>query len=122
MQLVKFVTSNITTNESVLLEWWNEYASEVLGGDDVIYTSLEEMAEMLGDSPEEFAKRVYFGNVESWYAPFFSFDGYANIVSHYDLFDTNSPFDLDALVAWAVETGHDGIAALVAQWEAEQGE
>lgn len=108
MRTVEIIKSKLKANTEELLAIWNEYTSEVQS-EDTIYTSLEELAGVLGDDAVTFGRRVHFGEVESWVAPYFALNAYGNIYSFGLLLGENSPIDLDELVTWLVDSNHEYI-------------
>ena len=79
----------------------NEHAS----GDDQVYTSIEEIAELVAtdDDPTKIARMVFFGNVQIWHDRYFCLDGYGNIVSFHSLTSDLSPVDLGLLAERIIE-------------------
>lgn len=108
------------TADQTLLAWWNEYDSQDLGG-WLILDSLEGWAEMLGDEPVEFAKRIYFGKVENWNDEYFWLNGYGNLESSNSLTSGDTPLDLGALAQWLIDEQPNYIEDWVNEWE-EQNE
>ena len=87
-------------DDTDVVELYNEYAS----ADDYVYTSIEEIADVLAtDDLTAIARMVFFGDVESWYDRYFCLDGYANIYSFGSLTDGRSPIDFDWLAAQIIE-------------------
>lgn len=80
---------------------WNEYASEN-NHDDYIYQSLDEIAEMY-ESPIEFARCVYFGDIQAWNDDYFCYNGYGNIVSFCGVNQVNSPIDWELLAEYVID-------------------
>lgn len=110
---------NKATDADLLL-WWNEYDSDIIGGGQIL-ESLEEWEEILSDGPLEFARRVYFGDVDNWYDNYFWLDGYANFKSSHSLTSDESPLDLDALAQWLIDDQPNYIQDWIDEWE-EQNE
>lgn len=79
-----------------IVELWNTYGDP----DSYIWNSLEEYADTMGDIGLELARKVFFGQVESWYDHIY-LDGYANFRSCSNL--ETSPIDLDLLAEWLEE-------------------
>ena len=83
----------------------NEYAS----ADDYVYTSIEDIADVIAtDDPTSLARMVFFGDVQSWNARYFSLDGYGNIYSFGSLTDARCPIDFDLLAEQIIENEQFG--------------
>lgn len=86
-------------DDTAVANVYNEYAA-----DDFIYRSIEEIADVFAtDDPTAIARMVFFGDVESWYARYFSLDGYGNIYSFGSLTDARCPVDFDSLAEQIIE-------------------
>lgn len=103
-------------DDNELLSWWNEYDSENAGGSQIL-TNLEEWAELLGDEPAQFARRVYFGDVKNWNDNYFWLNGYANFESCHSLTSDQSPISFNELAVWLIEENPNYIADWLDEWE-----
>lgn len=112
--IVNKLENEATDND--LLRWWNEYDSEN-NGDSQILESLEEWAEMLGDEPVEFARRVYFGDVQNWHDSYFWLNGYGNFESGNSLTSDKSPISFGDLASWLIEERQSYIQDWTDEWE-----
>lgn len=106
-------------NRGDVVAWWNEYVTEH-DMDSYIYTSLDELAEIMGDDSVSFARRIFFGDVDNWGDEYFTLNGYANIVSFNLLDDHHSPIDLSSLAEWMVENDHEQAEEWIAEVEDEE--
>ena len=91
-------------DDTAVIGLHNEYAP----ADDYVYTSIEDITDVFAaDNPTKtkIARMVFFGDVESWSARYFSLDGYGNIYSFGSLTDTRCPVDFDWLAAKIIEEG-----------------
>lgn len=104
------------TTDKTLFFWWNEYDSET-SGDNQILESLEEWAELLGEDPAQFARRVYFGDVQNWYDNYFWLNGYANFESCNSLTSDRSPISFGGLTEWLIEERPHYIEDWLDEWE-----
>lgn len=89
-------------DDTAVIELHNEHAS----ADDYVYTCIEDIADVFAtDDPTKtkIARMVFFGDVESWYARYFSLDGYGNIYSFDSLTDARSPIDFKLLAEQIIE-------------------
>ncbi len=90
--LVSFLQND--ADDTNVYNVYNEYAS----ADDYIYTSIEDIAELFAtDDPTSLARKVFFGNVESWHGCFFTLNGYGNIDGFSSLTDRLCPIDFKLL-------------------------
>lgn len=81
---------------------YNEHATP----DAYVYNSIEDIADVFAtDDPTKtrIARMVFFGDVESWYAHYFSLDGYGNIYSFGCLTDRRCPIDFGLLAVQIIE-------------------
>ena len=99
-KLINFLKNEVADYAVVAL--WNECASENYA-DDVIYESIEEISDLLGENAADFAKRVFYGNVKSWNASYFCLNGAGNIVGFWRLTDDDSLIDYSILAAWLID-------------------
>lgn len=99
-KLINFLKTEVADYD--VLSLWNEFTSENYA-DDVVYDSIEEIADLLDDSPIDFAKRVFYGDVKSWNASYFCLNGAGNIVGFYSLTDDDSPIDYSILSDWLID-------------------
>lgn len=122
MEKIEFIKKTLLEEISDLdvVQYWNDYCADN-SYEDSIYLYLDDLAESLCDSPVEFARRIYFGEVSSWNDNYFTFDGNVNIVSFNSLNGKNSPIDFDALAEWLEEHSYDyrEIRFLIEEWEEE---
>ena len=96
--LVSFLQNK--ADDNTVVDLYNEYAP----ADDFIYRSIEEIAdEFESDDPTSLARRVFFGNVESWSAQFFTLNGYGNIDGFSSLTDALCPVDFGLLAKQIIE-------------------
>lgn len=109
MNFKSFLSTQITDDLVVL---WNDFCD----GGDYIYLGVEAMADLYSE-PLEFARAVYFGDVQNWADDYACFNGYGNIVSFNYWDDKNSPIDLDTLAAWLEENDHKVYQNWVAEYE-----
>jgi hypothetical protein len=100
---MKFKSYLADKDFSDLVTLWNEYASEQ-DPDSMIYESVEDLAELLGDNGTELARRVFFGDLKNWYDRVY-LNGYGNIESCWNV--ANSPIDVDLLADWLKEQEHE---------------
>ena len=83
--------------------------SEHAPADDYVYTSIEDIADVIAtDDPASLARMVFFGDVESWYDRYFSLDGYGNIYSFGSLTDARCPIDFKLLAEQIIENEQFG--------------
>ena len=99
-KLINFLKNQVADSEVFTL--WNEYASEN-NADDVVYESIEEIADLLDENAADFARRVFYGDVKSWNANYFCLNGAGNIDGFWFLTDDNSPIDYDILADWLID-------------------
>ena len=97
--LVSFLRREADENDVIALH--NEHSHS----DDYVYTSIEEIAEMVAtdDDPTKIARMVYYGNVETWHDAYFCLNAYGNINSFYSLTATQSPIDFELLAKHIME-------------------
>lgn len=99
--LVSFLLNKADDKDVVAL--YNEHATP----DAYVYNSIEDIAdEFATDDPTktQIARMVFFGDVESWHARFFTLDGYGNIYSFGWLTDRRCPIDFKRLAVQIIET------------------
>lgn len=82
---------------------WNEYVSDK-GGDEYIYDSVEDFAELTCEDGVELARKVFFGDIKNWGDDIY-LDGYANFASCWSVY--SSPIDLDVLAEWLEEENNE---------------
>ena len=99
--LVSFLRNEADDTNIIALH--NEHAP----GDDYVYTSIEDIAELVAtdSDPTRLARMVYFGNVQYWGDNYFCLNGYANIDSFPSLTDDLSPVDFELLADVIIERG-----------------
>ena len=99
--LVSFLLEEV--DDTTIIALHNEHAP----GDDYIYRSIEDIAELFADcgDPTRLARMIYFGNVQSWDDNYFCLNGYANIDSFNSLTDDLSPIDFASLADAIIERG-----------------
>ena len=96
--LVSFLINGADETDVIALH--NEHAHS----DDYVYSSIEEIAELLyTEDPTKIARMVYYGNVQSWNDCYFCLNGYANIDSFSTLTDKASPIDFKLLAGAIIE-------------------
>ena len=100
---MKFKTYLADQDFSALVTLWNEYAAEQ-DPDSMIYESVEDLAELLGDNGTELARRVFFGDLKNWFDCVY-LNGYGNIASCWSV--ENSPIDVASLADWLKEQDHE---------------
>ena len=99
-KLINFLKNEVSDCD--VLSLWNECASENYA-DDVIYESIEQIADLIGDNSADFARRVFYGNVKSWNANYFCLNGEGNIDGFWSLTDDDSPLDYSILAHWLID-------------------
>lgn len=99
-KLINFLKNEVADYD--VLSLWNECASENYA-DDLIYESIEDIADLLGENAADFAKRVFYGDVKSWNASYFYLNGSGNIVGFWCLTDDDSPIDYSMLSDWLID-------------------
>lgn len=75
-EYLEMLTDQLELDDSMIADYM-EYLTD--NGYEYIYTSIEEITE--GMDPTDAARAVFFGDVKSWAADYFRFDGYGNIES-----------------------------------------
>ncbi len=103
MKLHQALVSHLQkADDSIVIELHNEHADDSYK----IYTSIEDIADRVAtDDPLTIARKMFFGDVESWYSRYFSLDGYGNIFSFGCLTDARCPIDFDWLADAIIEAG-----------------
>ena len=104
-KLINFLKTEVADYD--VLSLWNECASESYT-DDVIYESIEEIADLLDENAANFAKRVFYGDIKSWNASYFCLNAAGNIVGFWFLTDDNSPIDYSILATWLIDNDRLG--------------
>lgn len=115
--IIEKLKEEATDND--IINWWNEFCSWNCY-EDQIYTDLEELADLLNDTPIEFARKIFFGNVQSWGDNYFILNGYANIESFNHFDDENSPIDFRMLAQWLIDDQPNYIEDWIDEWEDQQ--
>lgn len=90
-----------------LVTLWNEYASDK-NPDNYIFDNIESFAELSGEDGLELARKVFFGDVNSWNDRVY-LNGYANLQSCYSV--ESSPIELDDLAEWLEDEDHEVFTA-----------
>ena len=76
-----------TAEESVIIEYWNEYCEDCNYPDNQVYENNSENLELVTGGDVEQALRMAFYGDYNPNQQYFKLDGYGNFVSSWDIFD-----------------------------------
>lgn len=120
MTYLQFITQKLETlPTNDLISLWGEYC-EANNYEDQVYTDIEELSELLNDSPLDFAQRCIYGGLQRLNYNYYWLNGSANIEGADFIADT--PIDYRALADWMIDNVHRELDQFADEWDELQEE
>lgn len=120
MTYLDFIANKLeTVTTENLITLWHEYC-EANHYEDQIYNDLEELANLLNDSPLNFAQRCIYGGLDRTNYNYYWLNRAANIEGA-DFID-GTPIDYRSLADWLIDNEHSELDQFADEWDELQGD
>ena len=116
LELIEQLTDQLKNRSSIddpdLIYAWRDYLESKDYSEDIIYPSIDELAEIaFGTNCTEAIRATHFGELKNWDAYAYGLNGCGNIVSYETREETG--IELDSLAEWLIDEYYDNENDLV---------
>lgn len=110
-QLTNQLANRSSIDDSKLIYAWNDYLESQNYSEDILYPTIEDLAETFGGDCAEAIRATHFGELSHWNAYAYGLNVYGNIVSYETRNETG--IELDTLAEWLIDEYYDNENDLV---------